>query len=163
MTTAETRSTCMRYNASWKPCSEIATVEIAHKTKCGRYWNPCTEISTACSFYNGNAFCKCPDGYLSKNEECIDYNECDTTSCDEGFECINTPGSYYCSGCNDDPLKLGLPISRGNTAEIQHQSIGNDIILSCNQMKILNFEKPESKRVNDTHLGKWIIQSNKTY
>ena len=144
----------MRYNASWKPCSEKATVQIAHNTKCGRYWNPCTEISTACSFFNGNAFCKCPDGYLSKDEECIDFNECDATSCNEGFECINTPGSYYCSGCNDNALKLSLPVSQSNAiSEIQHQAIGDDIILSCNQMKILNFEKPEYQRVNDTHLG----------
>ncbi|MEE6474716.1 hypothetical protein FKM82_010468, partial [Ascaphus truei] len=51
-----------------------------------------------CSNVRGTYNCICPRGYQRRGEQCIDIDECSTTSyCHH--HCVNTLGSYYCH-CN---------------------------------------------------------------
>uniref|UniRef100_A0A1I7U3G2 Ig-like domain-containing protein n=1 Tax=Caenorhabditis tropicalis TaxID=1561998 RepID=A0A1I7U3G2_9PELO len=59
---------------------------------------------------------RCPKGYIAKDGQCYDIDECATNNgqCSEG--CVNTPGSYYCAcphGMMRDPLD---PFNCVNTA-----------------------------------------------
>ncbi|UMM23770.1 hypothetical protein L5515_004321 [Caenorhabditis briggsae] len=59
---------------------------------------------------------RCPKGYIAKDGQCYDIDECATNNgqCSEG--CVNTPGAYYCAcphGMMRDPLD---PFNCVNTA-----------------------------------------------
>lgn len=40
--------------------------------------------------------CKCKEGFLEADDQCIDINECLDNICDENSNCINTGGSFLC-------------------------------------------------------------------
>lgn len=51
---------------------------------------------------------KCQSGFISSSNQCIDLNECNTTSnCDLNAQCINTFGSFKCR-CRKGYLGTGL-------------------------------------------------------
>ncbi|XP_077053698.1 adhesion G protein-coupled receptor E3 isoform X2 [Siphateles boraxobius] len=48
----------------------------------------------------------CGVGYIKKNTNCTDEDECETPSlCGENSQCVNTHGSYYCT-CNEGFLSI---------------------------------------------------------
>ncbi|MCI4376615.1 hypothetical protein PGIGA_G00190420 [Pangasianodon gigas] len=82
---------------------------------------PCHEMAV-CYSTGYNYTCRCKPGFSGNGRECTDIDECQNpeTCPNAKFECVNTPGSVYCScryqsspdsnGCGDSPNPTGWNI-----------------------------------------------------
>ena len=65
----------------------------------------------------------CPAGYRASDGACVDVDECaeQTDACGEDQECINSEGSYSCSGgpTIDDVTAMPEPVTPGDTLTIR--------------------------------------------
>ncbi|KAM7341271.1 uncharacterized protein ACRADG_012210 [Cochliomyia hominivorax] len=66
---------------------------------------------------------KCEDGFLWKNGECVDINECETddTACDSNQVCVNDIGGYHC----DCKIGFNLDTTTNACFDINECSINN--------------------------------------
>ena len=120
MSTSETRSRCKRYYSNaWTSCNPNATIEILDGKPCYKDNNPCDKNSNACEYVGGKAKCSCPAGYKLNGFTCDDIDECQFVTCEQGWTCKNTLGSYYCSGCTDNHAMLPIPVNRVSNFCIQ--------------------------------------------
>lgn len=106
---------------------------------------------------NNSAQCNCPDGFVLEDARCLDIDECDSGSCDEGHPCENTPGGFKCS-CNEgfvltdngdclpefegsgtsEPLDFWTPTSRPPPVKPASLSAGSLLgIMVCTVISIL--------------------------
>ena len=154
MTQSETRGRCKRYySGAWTGCSSNATVEIIHNKECYPDANPCDHVSNHCEYVQGQAKCSCPSGYTVKQNglTCADIDECAFGArCVSGWNCVNTIGSYYCSGCVDNPEMLPMPVNIARS-DIHSYAGENDVVLTCEQIQLVNFERTKDLRITDQH------------
>ncbi|XP_068211144.1 fibulin-1-like [Palaemon carinicauda] len=82
-------------NQGFQQCGDIDECSLA----------PCPGNLTCVNTY-GSFECVCPDGYEKVNDDCLDIDECSTSSpCGTGKVCVNTPGSFECA-CAPDTRNL---------------------------------------------------------
>lgn len=90
------------------PCEHDCVNTVgSYMCTCGDGFRQSTEDMHKCKMYcptfecpaecdpNNNYQCNCPDGFVLEDEHCVDIDECDSGSCEQG--CDNTPGSFKCS------------------------------------------------------------------
>uniref|UniRef100_A0A0N5A6L6 Cubilin n=1 Tax=Parastrongyloides trichosuri TaxID=131310 RepID=A0A0N5A6L6_PARTI len=69
---------------------------------CGQHGH-CVNLKSPKTLNGINYMCLCPYGYKNhddpNNPYCEDINECLQNPCYPGATCINTPGSFECTGC----------------------------------------------------------------
>ncbi|KAI7799853.1 thrombomodulin [Triplophysa rosa] len=151
------------------PCEhDCVNTKGGYNCSCGEGFKQSTEDVHKCKMHcptfecpadcdpNNNAQCECPDGFLLEDERCVDIDECDSGSCDQG--CENTPGSFACS-CSEgfrllengmcvtdefegsgtsDPFDLFKPTSRPPAVKPASLSAGSLLgIMVCTVISIL--------------------------
>ena len=63
----------------------------------GEIFSRCTCIEPFVNDGTAHGVCDCPEGYVNRNGECVDINECKTQNdCSPFSMCKNTIGSYQC-------------------------------------------------------------------
>lgn len=72
------------------------------------------------SLFAVQAHTSCPSGFINKDEECVDQDECsfDNGSCGKNTKCFNTNGSYYCQckeGYRSSPRALNFTAEKPST------------------------------------------------
>ncbi|XP_046357626.2 uncharacterized protein LOC124135954 isoform X3 [Haliotis rufescens] len=98
-------------------CNEDVNECQANPTICGN--------SQTCSNTNGSYVCMCSEGYVKNGTDCIDIDECKSTTdanvCPSNSICVNVVGSFACN-CNPGYTKEG-----SNCTDINECSNGQDI------------------------------------